>query len=62
MTLIPFPRRKKPSTEGLTDEELLSLFRSPPHDAWDVFFDRYADLILSCLGRLGFDHDQAMIP
>ncbi len=60
MTLIPFPRRKKPSAEDFTDEELLSLFRSRPDDAWDVFIDRYADLILSCLGYLGFDHDQAM--
>ncbi len=60
LALIPFPRRKKPSAEGFTDEELLSLFSSRPDDAWDVFIDRYADLILSCLARLGFDHDQAM--
>lgn len=60
MTLIRFLRRGKPSAEGSTDEELLSLFRSHPDRAWDLFIDRYADVILSCLDDLGFDHDQAM--
>ena len=60
LALIRFLRRVKPSAGGGTDEELLSLFRSDPDRAWDLFIDRYADVILSCLDRLGFDHDQAM--
>lgn len=60
MTLLRFPRRERPSAEGPTDEELLALFRSRPDRAWDLFIERYADVVLSCLDHLGFDHDQAM--
>lgn len=44
----------------LSDEELLSLFRSEPQCAWEIFIDRHADTIFRTLQYSGFDYDQAM--
>jgi RNA polymerase sigma factor (sigma-70 family) len=61
LAVLTFHRRRpRPASGEPTDAELLSLFGREPESAWDVFIDRYADLILLCLHDLGFDHDQAM--
>ncbi len=50
----------KTSTVPLPDAELPSLFERDPRRAWELFNERYADVIFSHLQRLGFDYDQAM--
>lgn len=45
---------------ALSDVEVLTLFHRDPERAWELFIERYADVILSDLRRLGFDYDQAM--
>lgn len=58
LAVIPFVRRTQ--SKDLSDPELLNLFSSDPQAAWRRFIDRYADLILSILRSVGFDHDEAM--
>ncbi len=43
-----------------SDAELLVLFLTEPQRAWEIFIDRYADIIFKTLQRSGFDYDQAM--
>lgn len=45
---------------GPSDQQLVELFAENPQQAWAVFLDRYAGLILYTLRRLGFRHDEAM--
>ncbi|HLG18048.1 MAG TPA: sigma factor-like helix-turn-helix DNA-binding protein [Blastocatellia bacterium] len=42
------------------DAELIALFHSDPQRAWEVFIDRYSDVIFAFLQRQGFDYDRAM--
>lgn len=42
------------------DDELLRLFLRHGARAWDLFLDRYADVIFHHLQRLRFDYDDAM--
>ena len=44
----------------LSDTELLTVFHNHAERAWEIFIERYADVILSHLRSLGFDYDQAM--
>ncbi len=55
-----FRRRSEGLPESLGDGDLLRLFDSDPHRAWDLFLERYADFLLTTLRRLGFGHDAAM--
>ena len=60
MSVLKLARRARDPTTEPTDDQLLALFHTRPERAWDLFIDRYADLILSCLRHLGFRHDEAM--
>ena len=42
------------------DAEIPQLFRQDPHHAWELFTQRYADVIFSYLRHLGFDYDETM--
>jgi RNA polymerase sigma factor (sigma-70 family) len=42
------------------DAEVLTLFHCDPAQAWEMFIERYADVILGYLRSLGFDYDQTM--
>lgn len=44
----------------MPDAELLVLFHRDTARAWEVFIERYADLIFKSLQRMGFDYDRAM--
>jgi len=59
LAVLDFVRHRN-RRQKLTDEKLLALFHEDGERAWDLFLDRYADFLLSCLRHLGFDHDEAM--
>jgi len=44
----------------LSDDDLLVQFHQDPQQAWQSFIDKYAALIFSLLGGMGFDYDGAM--
>ena len=60
MSVIKFLRRSPPVAEELSDSALLALFENDPETAWDLFIERYSDLMLATLHHLGFDHDGVM--
>lgn len=47
-------------TAQTPDGALLALFESRPQRAWELFIDKYSNLIFACLRRLGLDYDEAM--
>lgn len=60
MAVIKFLRRRPALSRTLSDDQLLQYFATEPEAAWDLFIERYADLVLATLHHLGFDHDESM--